>query len=310
MHAISPAGRKLWSTVFHGRVVGEAKQLEDRSIVLVTDRNRLYRFDPDGNSLPGFSLGMDNEPTYSPTIGEIGGKPLIFIPAGQRLLVFTLDGKKPESWNDKNLEGKILFDVKIHHDQVFVGTENGHFYQFDAQGNLLKEEIIADSQFNNPIAIIRPEQNQYAVYAIDTALVSFTIDFRDEPKTYKLEPDGHRSLISFFPNTEDIAYRMVIINQKHVLAKGIQDSSAFFDFTFTQEINDRPQYFEEGPNSYLLGIASRKNYLVYLFDEKGSIRDGFPIEALPDFYYGKIDYNSATYLLCVRRDRKLYAFKH
>lgn len=310
VHAISPAGSKLWSTVFHGRVVGEAQQLEDRSIVLVTDRNRLYRFDPDGNSLPGFSLGMDNEPTYSPTIGDVGGKPLIFIPAGQKLLVFTLDGKKPESWNHKNLEGKILFDVKVHNDQIFVGTENGHFYQFDAQGNLLKEEIIADSHFNNPIALIRPEQNQYAVYAIDTANVSFTIDFRDELKTYRLEPDGHRSLISFFPNTEDIAHRMVIINQKHVLTKGIQDSSALFDFTFTQEITDRPQYFAEGPNSYLLGIASRRNYLVYLFDEKGSIRDGFPIEALPDFYYGKIDYNSATYLLCVRRDRKLYAFKH
>ncbi|HLT86740.1 MAG TPA: hypothetical protein VKZ57_04060 [Sphingobacterium sp.] len=310
VHAINPSGNKLWSTVFHGRVVGEARQLDDRSIVLVTDRNRLYRFDPQGNSLPGFSLGMDSEPTHTPTIGNLGGEQLIFVPAGRKLLVYTLDGKKKESWGDKNLEGKILFDIKVHSNQVFVGTENGHFYQFDAQGNLLKEEIITDSQFKNPIAIIGLEQNRHAVYAVDTAQTSFTMDFKEEPKTYKLEQGGNRSLISYFPSTDGVAYRMAILDQKHLLTKNIQDSSALFDFTFTQEITDRPQYFAEGTNSYLLGIAFRKNYLVYLFDEKGSLRDGFPIEALPDFYYGKIDYNSATYLLCVRRDRKLYAFRH
>lgn len=310
VHAINPSGKKLWSTVFHGRVVGEAQQLDDRSIVLVTDRNRLYRFDPDGHSLPGFSLGMDSEPTYSPTIGNMGGEQLIFIPAGRKLLVYTSGGKKVESWGDKNLDGKILFDIKVHGNQVFVGTENGHFYQFDAQGNLLKEEVIADSQFKNPIAITRLEQSQHAVYAVDTAQVSFTMDFKEEPKTYKLEQGANGSSISYFPNTEGTAYRMAIINQKHLLTKNIQDSSALFDFTFTQEITDRPQYFVDGSNSFLLGIASRKNNLVYLFDEKGSIRDGFPIEAQPNFYYGKIDYNSATYLLCVRRDRKLYAFRH
>jgi len=310
VHAINPSGNKIWSTVFHGRVVGEAQQLDDRSIVLVTDRNRLYRFDPDGNSLTGFSLGMDSEPTYTPTIGSIGGQQLIFVPAGHKMLVYTLAGKKVESWNDKNLEGKILFDIKVLGDQVFLGTENGHFYQFDAQGNLLKEEIIADSQFKNPIAIIRLEQNRHAVYAVDTAQISFTMDFKEEPQTYKLEQGGNRSVISYFPNATGTAYRMAIIDQKHLLTKNIQDSSVLFDYTFTQEITDRPQYFAASSNSYLLGIASRKNYLVYLFDEKGSIQDGFPIEALPDFYYGKIDYNSATYLLCTRRDRKLYAFKH
>ncbi|NGM64885.1 PQQ-like beta-propeller repeat protein [Sphingobacterium sp. SGR-19] len=310
VHAISPSGNKLWSTVFHGRIVGEAQQLDDRSIVLVTDRNRLYRFDPEGNSLPSFSLGMDSEPTYTPTISNIGGEQLIFIPAGRKLLVYTVDGEKVESWGDMNLAGKILFDIKVYNNQVFLGTENGHFYQFDAQGNLLKEEIIGDSQFKNPIAIVQLEQNRHAVYAVDTAQISLTMDFVEEPKTYKLEQGGNRSLISYFPSTDGAAYRMAMLNQKHLLIKNIQDSSALFDFTFTQEITDRPQYFADGSNSYSLGIASRKNYLVYLFDEKGSLRDGFPIEALPDFYYGKIDYNSATYLLCVRRDRKLYAFKH
>ncbi|MCL8000572.1 hypothetical protein M8994_20490, partial [Brucella sp. 21LCYQ03] len=51
IHAIHPTGKKMWSTVFSGRVIGDMIQLSDRSIVLVTDRHRLYRFDSDGNGL-------------------------------------------------------------------------------------------------------------------------------------------------------------------------------------------------------------------------------------------------------------------
>jgi hypothetical protein len=40
------------------------------------------------------------------------------------------------------------------------------------------------------------------------------------------------------------------------------------------------------------------------------LMNGFPVEGQPLFYYGKINYNSDTYLLCMRRDKKLYAFKH
>src|SRR5690606_36711820 len=108
-HAIRTSGSKLSSTVFHGSMVGQSQQLEDRSIIVVTDRNRLYRFDPNGNSLPGFSLGMDNEPTYTPTIGVNDGQPLIFVPAGHALKVYTLDREEVESWKEKSLNGKILF---------------------------------------------------------------------------------------------------------------------------------------------------------------------------------------------------------
>jgi len=67
---------------------------------------------------------------------------------------------------------------------------------------------------------------------------------------------------------------------------------------------------EIGLEESWIGVAVRANNLIYLFDEKGGVYDGFPIEAMPQFYYGKIDYNSSNYLLCVRRDKKLYAFKN
>lgn len=310
IHAISPKGDKLWSTVLHGRIVGETQQLGDRSIVLVTDRNQLYRFDPEGNAFPGFSFVMDSEPTYSPTIETIGGLQLIFVPAGRKLLVYTLEGKKAEGWSDVPLNGRILFDIKAHNDQVFLGTENGHFYQFNARGKLLGEEQVAEQAFKNPITLVGHEQSQPSLYAVDTSGISYTMNFRDKAKVFKLERGDNQPLVSYFPAADGLTDQVTIINRNQLWIKNLHDNSSLLEHIFTQEITERPQYFKNSSSGYFLGVASRKNELVYLFDPNGSIPDGFPVSAQPGFYYGKIDYNSATYLLCVRRDRKLYAFKH
>ncbi|MFD2968316.1 PQQ-binding-like beta-propeller repeat protein [Sphingobacterium bambusae] len=307
VHGIHPSGKQLWSAVFHGRVVGEAQQLADRSIVLVTDRNRLYRFDSSGNGLPGFSLGLSAEPSYTPTVAELNGQQLIFIPAGNELLVYDLEGKRMENWSNEKLAGNILFDVKARNSQVFIGTENGHFYQYDANGKLIKQEVINGGHFRNPLAFIAQEDAGSTLIAIDTANNFVTIDFK-QPATKRTVGNWHgKSILAFDHMGATPANRLIVLDGKKLSTLQLPDGSPLYDFTFTQAAEDRPQFFANGS---LLGIASRENGLIYIFDDKGTVVNGFPIESMPLFYYGKIDYNSATYLLCVRRDRKLYAFKH
>jgi len=307
-HGIHPSGSKMWSTVFSGRAVGQAQQLADRSIVLVTDRNRLYRFDTNGKPLNGFSVGLPYEPTYSPTIAQLNGQDFIFIPAGEHLLVYTIDGKPADDWKNISLKGKISFDIKILNNNVFIGTDNGHFYQFDAQGKVAKEEAI-ESGFKNPILLTSNEQKHIFLHAVDTAGNLFSIDFNSKATRRKWASWNKHTLISFDNIHHTSSPDLIVLNDKKLSVYNLTDSIEIFGHTFTREIADRPQFFKNSSSGPLLGIASRSNYLIYLFDEKGAVYDGFPIEALPLFYYGKIDYNSPDYLLCVRRDRKLYAFK-
>lgn len=100
------------------------------------------------------------------------------------------------------------------------------------------------------------------------------------------------------------------IDGKDFSAYKLTDSIPNFTYSFSHETDDTPQFFNHDKKESWIGVAVRANNLIYLFDEKGVVYDGFPIEAMPQFYYGKIDYNSSNYLLCVRRDKKLYAFKN
>ncbi|KGE15547.1 PQQ-binding-like beta-propeller repeat protein [Sphingobacterium deserti] len=310
IHGIHPTGKKLWSAVFHGRVVGEAQQLADRSIVLVTDRNQLYRFDTNGDGLPGFSLQLSAEPTYTPTVAELDGQKLILIPAGKKLLVHALDGKKVGNWDELTLGGKILFDVKVRNNFVYIGTDNGNFYRVDAKGNVVAEETISGSLFRSPIAVVEAENKSGAIVALDTTATLVTVNFNQNPIKQQIGTWGDRALISFDGERSQAVNRLIAIDEKKLFVTQLRDGNPIFEYTFTQSVNDRPQIFKNTTYGDLIGISSRENTLLYLFDEKGNVVDGFPIEAVPQFYFGKIDYNSGTYLLCVRRDKKLYAFKN
>ncbi|GHE23524.1 PQQ-like beta-propeller repeat protein [Sphingobacterium griseoflavum] len=309
VHGIHPSGKQLWSAVFQGRVVGQAQQLADRSIVLVTDRNRLYRFDSNGNGLPGFSLGLSSEPSYSPTIADVGGEQLIFIPAGNELLVYGLDGRRMEKWTSEKLAGRILFDVKVRNNEVFVGTDNGYFYQFDAMGQLLRKEVVEGSHFRSPIAFLSTSDQSLSLAAVDTASNLVTVDFKNPAIKRKIGPWHGKSVFAFDQSGSYPAGRLIVLDGKKLVVNQFPDGQLIYDFTFTQVVDDRPQFFDNAGNGKLMGIASRENGLIYIFDEKGSVIEGFPIESMPLYYYGKIDYNSPTFLLSVRRDRKLYAFK-
>jgi len=306
VHGIHPSGRKMWSAVFSGAVVGDIQQLPDRSIVLVTDRKRLYRFETNGKPIKGFSLALPHKPSHSPTIAHIGGEDLIFIPAGKHLLAYTMGGRPADGWANKALDGNILFDVKTTDDGVFAATENGRFYQFGAQGQPIKAETVK-SRFRNPVLLSRSGGGRPVLQTVDTAGVLFTVDFDRPPFGRKWADWSENSIVSFGNVGRTTSPEMAVLNGRRLSVYSLADSVEVFGHTFTQEITDRPQFFRDAGDNPSVGLALRGNGQIYLIDERGSVRTGFPIEALPLFHYGKIDYSGTDHLLCVRRDRKMYA---
>jgi len=310
LHGIHPSGKKLWSAVFSGRVIGQAQQLKDRSIILVTDKSRLYRFDPMGKPLPGFSVGLAQRPSYSPTLATLNNQQLLFIPADNQLLVYDIDGKEVEHWKNKNLNGSILSAVQVFNNHVYVGTTSGHFYQFDQQGSLIKEEQIANSRFQQAIAISADAKGTPKLYAVDSNNQLYSMDFITAPTKHKVANWQPKVKLAFANLGASSTPTLFAIDGKEFSAYNLTDSIPSFTYSFSHETDDTPQFFNNDKKENWIGVAVRANNLVYLFDEKGVVYDGFPIEAMPMFYYGKIDYNSSNYLLCVRRDKKLYAFKN
>ncbi|MCA5004988.1 hypothetical protein [Sphingobacterium bovistauri] len=312
LHAIHPKGSKLWSTVISGRIVGEMQQLADRSIVFVTDKNRLYRIDTSGKTLKGYSTGIPNEPTASPLLAKSMNKDVIIIPTQDEILAYDLGGNRIAEWKFTEFDGKILGPIQSIGKEFVFGTTYGRIYILSEDGSLKKEiDIPGDVEFKTPIAVVDLGSSKYDFFAYGTNSTLYRIGIDKVISEVKIDTQTEKHNGAFININGSSAPEFVLIADNQLSAYEPSASTAIFEYHFTKNIDDKPQFFKNGTsNNHLIGVASKATNLLYLFGDNGAIIEGFPVEGQPLFYYGKVNYSSDTYLLCMRRDKKLYAFKH
>ncbi|NGM60600.1 hypothetical protein G5B30_01600 [Sphingobacterium sp. SGG-5] len=312
VHAIHPTGTKMWSTVFSGRVVGEIQQLEDRSILLVTDKNRLYRFDTAGEPLPGFSLGLSEEPIATPTLATFDSKKIILVPTAKSVLAFDLNGKALKDGSFFETTDRLVGPIVQAGKLLAIASTSGKIYYINFEGKIQREVVIPGMATQNPLAVYNLS-GQPAVLATDTMHNVYRIDPESTPVAQSFESNSQDYRVDFQPLTGGQEPEMIVLGDSRLQVFTIGDDiKSRFEYNFTKNITEQPQYFPSTAtkNQTVLGVGSKATNLIYLFEEDGSVMDGFPVEGLPLFYYGRINYNSGNYLLTMRRDHKLYAFRH
>lgn len=307
IHALSPIGNKIWSKVFAGRVTGDLQQLEDRSIVFVTDKNNLYRIDTDGQSLKGFPKNIGSKPIGTPLLTTIKGQASIIIPTEKQVLAYDLNGNTVVGWENFEIEGTITTNIISQNGAFIFGTSQGNIYWINESGKQTdKEEIKTGSV--SAIQLV----NGYKIVALDNkGGVNLFVNNTDK-KRWAITSDSVRFFGAFAHTINSNYPSLAIINSNRLQVFDIKDSlKNEYQYNFTKPIVDNLQFFpnSDNKNLFTLGLASKATNLIYLFGETGQFIEGFPIEGLPLFYYGKINYNSDIYLLCMRRDNKLYAFR-
>ncbi|MFZ4261124.1 hypothetical protein ACFRAE_03725 [Sphingobacterium sp. HJSM2_6] len=311
VHALLPNGKKLWSSVFSGRIVGKVQQLPDKSLLAVTDRRRLYRFDAAGNNLKGFSTSVSAEPIAQPLYVNHEGQELILIPTKHSILAYDMEGGPVSGWDKIEVEGEILGSLQRIDQEIIAATSYGRIYFYNLSGEKTTEiDVAGDLTFVSNLGIIQKEQSIH-FYATDK-----------EGKLHEIHKDGSSKVIyegkwsnKYSAEFEQIYGtsnpELIVMDGPYLQVFEIGNTvQEVFDYTFTKDVSNKPYYFQADGGLQKMGIATQGTNLIYLFSENGTVAAGFPVEAQPLFYYGKINYNSGNYLICTRRDHKLYAFKH
>lgn len=312
LHAIHPSGTKMWSTVISGRIVGEIKQLEDRSIIFVTDKNRLYRLDTDGKNKKGFSRGLSDTPVAAPLAATAAGKEVLLVPTKNKILAIDLDGNMIEEWKNITADGTLLGEVQQIGKEFVIASSYGRIYFINQDGSLRKEiDIPGDVEFRFPLGVVDKGNNSYELLAYATNHTLYRIAEDKVVDQHTFDSKANRQHVDFINIAGSSAPEMILIHDNRLQFVDIAKKDTLYEYHFTKNIDDKPQYFRDGRTSNsLIGVASKATNLIYLFSGDNTLIEGFPVEGLPLFYYGKINYNSEIFLLCTRRDKKLYAFKH
>ncbi|OOG15888.1 hypothetical protein BWD42_23725 [Sphingobacterium sp. CZ-UAM] len=315
VHAFSPDGKELWQNLFQGEILGEPIQLQDLSIVMVT-KSRLYRILPDGKNINGFSVELPSSASYGATITNFNKEQRIYIPATDRILAYTLDGKKVEGMENNTVDSRILFDLKTttlgQTNYIIAGTSTASVYFFNEYGKVIRKQTLdtEGESIKNPIGLVAAsdEKNSF-VYVADNKGSVFKVPFEGEVKKIKLGTWGKDAFFNFEDISGGADRDFIILANNKLNAYSARDSSSYFEYKFIEEASNRPLFFKRIGKSDVLGVGT-DNRMIYVFGSDGLVQEGFPIEGFSKFYYGPINYgDNANYLICMKKDFKVYVYK-
>lgn len=315
VHAFSPDGKELWQNLFQGEILGEPIQLQDLSIVMVT-KSRLYRIMPDGKNINGFSVELPSSASYGATITNFNKEQRIYIPATDRILAYTLDGKKVEGMENNTVDSRILFDLKTttlgQTNYIIAGTSTASVYFFNEYGKIIRKQTLdtEGESIKNPIGLVAAsdEKNSF-VYVADNKGSVFKVPFEGEAKKIKLGTWGKDAFFNFEDISGGADRDFIILANNKLNAYSARDSSSYFEYKFIEEASNRPLFFKRIGKSDVLGVGT-DNRMIYVFGSDGLVQEGFPIEGFSKFYYGPINYgDNANYLICMKKDFKVYVYK-
>ncbi len=316
LYALSTSGKQLWNAQLPGTVLGDILQLADSSILLTT-AERLYRFDVHGDPLPGFSLELPHRASYGAIAYENDGDLRLFVPAGNRILAYDAKGKTLSGWTNQTLKGDIQYGLKqatlqdIHY--VVAATDAGNVYFFNYNGQLIhRNEGDGHTVFRNPIALQSSPEAVASSYVItsDTAGILKRFYFENRQS---VDTTGNRSANHYFDAINiagDTVPELVFTDRGELSIYDNTGDNLVYQYDFGQDIENRPIFFPAAAGKYRVGVATSANQLLYVFNEDGTLVQGFPITGLSPFYFGTLQDAGRSYLLVDKGDRKLYAYPY
>lgn len=311
LHALDFQGNRLWNAQLPERILGDPQQLSDSSIVLNT-ASRLYRFDKDGDPLPGFSLELPTTATSGLEILERNNMIRVFVPTANNFLVYDGAGSLLSDWENKIPDDAVLSGITTaatnDSSAIIVATDK-HLYYFNEQGQVLREHPLHTGASGKPVAAAWESHSLLALLS-DTLGHTHVYPLSGEstPLAVTLHDDTHRLLASNVAG--DTQQELVYVEPRSVTVYQYPDSAYTFRYEVGQDIDlDRVRFFDVSQNHQGIGIPTPANDLIYLLKGDGTLMEGFPREGGPYFYYGQPSRGNPAFLITSKNDRRLYFFQ-
>ena len=294
LHAVTTAGKIQWSKQLEGKVKGSLQKTNQNEIMFCTSK-KLYKLTLGGELTVDFPKNLP----FPSSGGAVYMNDKIYIPTGNSILAFDKDGNRLSNWN-RTLDGKILGDLKtmnLGEDHlVIAATENGAFYVYDENGDLLHKTKDQDNtQYKNPIFIEKGSSfDDSRIVTADTSGTVTYVTLKGQI-TKKKFPDIQSPDAFDFVNIAGDEYPEHIFLDKKRITVIAKDGYPAWIYNFTSTKKRKTVSYRLNNYTSQYGVISEDNELL-LFKDDGSPMKGFPLQG-GDFHLLSPLNNGSLYLI-------------
>lgn len=295
IYLINSVGRILWKVKLDEKINSEVFQIDfyknGKLQLLFSTKNKIHIIDRKGNYVERYPVQLRSPSTAGLAVFDYENNRdyRLFIPCeNKNVYLYDIQGSLINGWDFKQTDNIVRTPVqhfKVKTNDYIVFADENRVYILNRRG---KERINLKSQFskseNNPF-ILDKQDNKHRFVTTDSSGIVKSI-YMDG--TIKSTQVGNFTANHHF-DLQDIngnGFSDFIYLDNDILRVMNSDGSKIFDHKFDQKIDSRPIYYYFSYDDRKLGLVAKTTNEIYLFNNNGTLYDGFPLKGSTPFTIG------------------------
>lgn len=313
IYLINSAGRILWKKPLSGRIMSDVYQIDyynnSRLQMLFNTKDRIFLLDRHGNDVDRYPVSLPSPATNGISLFdyENDGNYRIFVACEDKSVeVRSKEGNIVSGWGFPGTDHHVHREIgyfRVDGRDYIVFADRQRVYITDRRGNtrVTPDTFFPVSVRNNIIFEGRTPESDPRLTVTDTTgtVWHLYLDGKTSPLSISDFSPGH--FFEFQDVTAD-GYKDYIFLDNDRLEVYSRDGSLIFGHDFQMPVSHPPAYYYFSGDDRKIGVVSKDQSIIYLFNSDGEIYDGFPLRGRSLFTIGFLDSGQGNFHLIVGSD--------
>jgi hypothetical protein len=290
LYLISNEGSILWKILLKERILGEITQLDyfknNKLQYFFNTSSALYLLDRRGKSVGKFPIPLSSEASSGVSVidYENNRNYRFILPCKDKSIrIFDRNGKLIANWRsefESNVTQAIKY-VRIGKKDYFVYADKHELHILNRKGeNILKLKIQMPLSQNGIEFYDKIDAPQ--LVCTDTGGTVHFVNFKGEIESKSFKHLTQNHYFKFEDVNGDGRKEFIFLDNKELEVYG-SDGSKVFSYGFNSDISNPLIVADFSSTDHKIGVVSTTESKVYMFNQKGNLENGFPLEGRTAF---------------------------
>lgn len=320
IYLISNTGKIIWTKQLNEKLMSDVFQVDvlknNKLQLLFNTRSAIYMYDRNGNDMKGFPVKLASPATNSISVIDYENNKdyRIFIACENKSIqCYKSNGEQVTGFKfDKTISPVYLpiqyFNVN-NKDHLCIIDVKGKTYILDRQGEIrLKMKEQMPQGIRN--FYIEPGKDYIKTFIIsaDTLGNVIKLSLSGEREKIKLQNFETSPYFAYTDLNNDKTKEYIFLTRTELKVFN-SDKSLLFKYEFKSNITQSPQIFMFPDGTGKIGITSEASNELFIFNNNGSLYNGFPVSGKTQFSIGDLNNEGSYDLISGSSDNSIYVYQ-
>lgn len=300
IYLISNTGKIIWTKQLHEKIMSNVVQVDvlknDKLQMVFNTRSAIYMFDRNGNEMKGFPIKLKSPATNAISVIDYENNRdyRIFIAlANKSIVCYQTNGERLEGFRFDKTKDLVYIPI-----QYFNAAAKDHLCAIDVKGNIYilnrQGEIRVKMREQTAQGIrnffVEPgkDYKRTSIISADTLGNIIRIGLTGEKENIKVQDFETSPYFEYRDIQNDKTKEYIFLTRKELKVFS-QDRSLLFVHEFKELVANIPVLFQFPDGKTRIGVVSEASDELFLFNDNGSVSEGFPVSGKTLFSIGDLN---------------------